>query len=561
MYRYDEFDARIVADRVQEFRAQVERRLSGQLTEDEFKPLRLQNGVYLQLHAYMLRIAIPYGTLSARQMRRLAEIAERYDRGYGHFTTRQNLQFNWPRLVDVPEILEKLAEVEMHCIQTSGNCIRNVTADHFAGVAADEIEDPRPTAELIRQWSTFHPEFAFLPRKFKIAVSGTPDDRAATLVHDIGLVLRRAPETGEIGYRVSVGGGLGRTPMIGRVLREFLPKRELLGYLEAILRVYNAEGRRDNKYKARIKILVHETGLDDFRALVEAEYAAIHAPSVDVGDEERARIAAYFAPPELQARPGAQAVLDRAAAEDDGLARFTAHNLFPHKVAGHAAVTISLKPIGAPPGNATADQMRLVADLADRFSLGEIRVSHEQNLILPHVGLDDVPALYAALAEAGLASANIGLVTDIIACPGLDYCALATARSIPIAQAIAERFADPARQALIGPLSLNISGCINACGHHHIGGIGILGLEKNGVENYQITLGGDQGLDASIGERLGPGVPAEAVPDVMDALIAIYLAERSSPAERFTDVVRRKGVAFFRPALASVEEGASHAAA
>jgi len=561
MYRYDEFDAAIVADRVAEFRAQVERRLSGQLTEDEFKPLRLQNGVYLQLHAYMLRIAIPYGTLSSHQLRRLAEIAERYDRGYGHFTTRQNLQFNWPSLVDVPEILEKLAEVEMHCIQTSGNCIRNVTADHFAGVAADEVEDPRPTAELVRQWSTFHPEFAFLPRKFKIAVTGSPQDRAATMVHDIGLVIRRHPDTGEIGYRISVGGGLGRTPMIGRVIRDFLPKRELLAYLEAVLRVYNAEGRRDNKYKARIKILVHETGLEEFRALVEAEYARLDGPSVDVGDQERARIAAYFAPAALQARPQAQAVLDRAAARDAGLAAFVANNLFPHRVEGHAAVTVSLKPIGAPPGDATADQMRAVADLADRYSQGEIRVSHEQNLILPHVALDDVPALYAALGKAGLASANAGLITDIIACPGLDYCALATARSIPIAQAIAERFADPARQAQIGAVGLKISGCINACGHHHVGGIGILGLEKNGIENYQITLGGDPGLDASIGERLGPGVAAEEVPDVVEALIALYLTERQSPAERFTDVVRRKGVAFFKPALTQTQREPSDAAA
>jgi len=561
MYRYDEFDAAIVADRVAQFRAQVERRLSGQLTEEEFKPLRLQNGVYLQLHAYMLRIAIPYGTLSSRQLRRLAEIAERYDRGYGHFTTRQNLQFNWPSLVDVPEILEKLAEVEMHCIQTSGNCIRNVTADHFAGVAGDEVEDPRPTAELVRQWSTFHPEFAFLPRKFKIAVTGSPQDRAATMVHDIGLVIRRHPDSGEIGYRISVGGGLGRTPMIGRVIRDFLPKQKLLAYLEAVLRVYNAEGRRDNKYKARIKILVHETGLEEFRALVEAEYAGLDGPSVDVGDRERARIAAYFAPPALEARPQAQAVLDRVAARDADLAAFVANNLFPHRVEGHAAVTISLKPMGAPPGDATADQMRALADLADGFSLGEIRVSHEQNLILPHVALDEVPALHAALGPAGLATANAGLITDIIACPGLDYCALATARSIPIAQAIAERFADPARQALIGSVGLKISGCINACGHHHVGGIGILGLEKNGIENYQITLGGDPGLDASIGERLGPGVAAQQVPDVVEALIALYLAERQSSAEGFTDVVRRRGVAFFKPALTQAQGEPSDAAA
>src|SRR4051812_14593395 len=486
MYRYDEFDEALVRDRIVQFRDQVARRIDGSLTEEEFVLIRQMNGLYLQLHAYMLRVAIPYGTLSAGQMRQLALIADRHDRGYGHFTTRQNIQFNWPRLNEVADILDLLADVEMHCIQTSGNCIRNTTADHFAGVAADEVEDPRPTAELIRQWSSLHPEFSFLPRKFKIAVTGSSEDRAAIGVHDIGLRIVR-DDAGEIGYKVLVGGGLGRTPMIGKVVREFLPRAELLSYLEAILRVYNLEGRRDNKYKARIKILVHEIGVEAFSARVEEEYAALAGREIDVDAEEIARIASYFAPPAYEALP-ARSESFEAAKRDPAFARFARTNLFPHKIAGYTAVTISLKPIGLPPGDATSDQMRVMADLADRHSFGELRVTHVQNIILPHVRLDDVPTVWSALVEAGLADANVGLITDIIACPGMDYCKLATARSIPIAQEISTRFADAEREDLIGKLGIKISGCINACGPHHVGHIGILGLDKAGVENYQITL-------------------------------------------------------------------------
>ncbi len=566
MYRYDEFDERFVRERVAQFRTQVERRLSGALTEDEFKPLRLKNGVYLQLHAYMLRVAIPYGTLSSRQLQQLALIGERYDRGYGHFTTRQNLQFNWPKLRDIPHILDLLADVGMHCIQTSGNCIRNVTADHFAGVAADEVEDPRPTAELIRQWSTLHPEFDYLPRKFKIAVTGAPEDRAAIHAHDIGLAVLRHPETGEIGYRVLVGGGLGRTPMIGKTVREFLPKRDLLAYLEAIMRVYNLEGRRDNKYKARVKILVHEIGVEDFRARVEAEFAALDGPSVHADAEEVARIAAYFAPPAYAALPALSQAFEAAKAANPAFARWAAANLFPHKQPGYAAVTISLKRIGEAPGDATSGQMRAIADLADRFSFGEIRVTHHQNLVLPHVRHSDLFALWQALGAQGLEEANVGLITDIISCPGLDYCALATARSIPIAQSIARRFADADRQRAIGPIGIKISGCINACGHHHIGHIGILGLEKRGEESYQITLGGDASENAAIGELLGPGIPAGDVPDAVERIIDTYLRERQ-PGESFIDAVRRLGHAPFKAAflnaaaeLPSTQE-AAHAAA
>ena len=547
MYRYDEFDAGIVRDRVAQFRGQVERRLDGSLSEDEFRPLRMMNGLYLQLHAYMLRVAIPYGTLDSRQMRQLAMIAERWDRGYGHFTTRQNIQFNWPRLGDVPDILGALAQVEMHCIQTSGNCIRNVTADHFAGVAADEIEDPRPTAELIRQWSTLHPEFSFLPRKFKIAVTGAARDRAATGVHDIGVRIVLG-ESGEPGYRISVGGGLGRTPMIGKVIRDFLPKSQLLSYLEAILRAYNLEGRRDNKFKARIKILVHEIGTEAFTERVERIFAGLDRDRIDVADAERDRIAAYFAPPDYLSLPARSAAFE-AAKRDPEFARFAATNLFPHKVPGYAVITVSAKPIGQAPGDVSADQMRVLADLAEAYSFDELRITHVQNAVLPNVRLDDVPAVWARLVEAGLATANAGLITDIIACPGMDYCTLATARSIPIAQAIARRFADSERQRLIGELGIKISGCINACGHHHVGAIGILGLDKAGVENYQITLGGDPGDDTALGERLGPGVDAEAVPDVIERLVEIYLRLRTSPAEPFIDTVRRLGLDSFRPAL------------
>jgi sulfite reductase (NADPH) hemoprotein beta-component len=555
MYRYDEFDARLVRERVREFRAQVERRLDGSLTEDEFKPLRLQNGLYLQLHAYMLRIAIPYGTLSSRQLRQLALIGERFDRGYGHFTTRQNIQFNWPRLKDVPDILELLAEVEMHAIQTSGNCIRNVTADHFAGVAADEVEDPRATAELIRQWSSLHPEFSFLPRKFKIAVTGAEHDRAAVKAHDIGLRILRHPSTGETGYEVIVGGGLGRTPMIGKVVREFLPKHDLLAYLEAIMRVYNLEGRRDNKFKARVKILVHEIGAEEFRRRVEHEFAALDGPSVNADPEEVKRIAAYFAPPAYAELPEHSVKLETAKAAHRDFARFVETNVFPHRVPGYAAVTISLKAIGGVPGDATCEQMRIIADLAERHGFGEIRVTHIQNLVLPHVRKDELFALWEALDATELATANSGLVTDIISCPGLDYCSLATARSIPIAQSISRRFADGARQREIGPLGIKISGCINACAHHHIGHIGILGLEKNGAEYYQLTLGGDATENAALGERLGPGLAAEEVPDAVEKIVGVYLGTRA-PGEEFIATYRRVGIAPFRHAF----EGELHAA-
>ena len=547
MYRYDEFDRTIVAERVSQFRGQVERRLAGRLSEDEFKPLRLMNGLYLQLHAYMLRVAIPYGTLSARQMRRLADIADKYDKGYGHFTTRQNIQYNWPKLEDVPDILDDLAEVEMHAIQTSGNCIRNVTSDPWAGVAADEIEDPRPTAELIRQWSTFHPEFSFLPRKFKIAVTGSPNDRAAVKVHDIGLRMI-ANKAGEPGYEVIVGGGQGRTPMVGVTIRDFLPKADLLAYLEAIMRVYNLHGRRDNKYKARIKILVHEEGADKIREEVEAEFARAGGLEVEPDAREVERIAQYFAPPAYDDLPEASGRLDAALASDPAFAAWHRFSAADHRVAGYAIANISLKPIGGAPGDATAEQMRAVADLADKFSMGEIRVTHTQNLVLPNVRKDDLHSLWQGLGEAGLAEANTGLVTDIIACPGLDYCALATARSIPIAQAISRRFADPARQGDIGEIGIKISGCINACGHHHVGHIGILGLEKRGEEFYQISLGGDASETAAIGEIVGRGFAHEEVADAVETIVGAYLARRQD-GERFIDTYRRIGAEPFKEAL------------
>jgi sulfite reductase (NADPH) hemoprotein beta-component len=548
MYRYDEFDASFVRERVSEFRNQVERRLDGSLQEEEFRPLRLMNGLYLQLHAYMLRVAIPYGTLSARQLRQLAMIADKWDKGYGHFTTRQNIQFNWPKLKDVPDILDALADVDMHAIQTSGNCIRNVTADQFSGIAADEIEDPRPTAELLRQWSSAHPEFSFLPRKFKIAVTGASHDRAAIKAHDIGLRVIKHPQTHEIGYEISVGGGLGRTPLIGKIIRDFLPKHDLLAYIEALMRVYNAEGRRDNKYKARVKILVHETGLNSVKQAVEAEFAANNHGHHAVDADELSRIASYFSSPAYQVLPDHSALLDAAMQSDDDLRRFVETNGFAHKVPGYLAITISLKAIGAAPGDATSDEMRALADAADQFSFGELRVTHLQNIVLPYVKKDDVPELYAHLKRNGLATANIGLITDIVACPGMDYCALATARSIPIAQDIAKRFADTKRQHLIGELGIKISGCINACGHHHIGNIGILGLEKSGEESYQITLGGDATEHAAIGERLGPGVTADAVPDTIERIVDIYLAERHQ-GERFIETYRRVGLDRFKGAI------------
>ena len=552
MYRYDEFDRTFVKERVAEFRSQVERRLDGSLSDDEFKPLRLMNGLYLQLHAYMLRVAIPYGTLSARQMRQLAMIADKWDKGYGHFTTRQNIQFNWPKLSDVPAMLDALAEVEMHAIQTSGNCIRNVTADQFSGVAADEVEDPRPTAELLRQWSSLHPEFTFLPRKFKIAVTGATHDRAAIKAHDIGLRVLRHPESHEIGYEVSVGGGLGRTPLIGKLIREFLPRQDLLPYLEALMRVYNSEGRRDNKYKARVKILVHETGIEEIRKAVEDEFEAMDGPSVAADPAELERIAAYFAPPAYEKLPATSSALQSKLNENADFARFVETNGFAHKAQGYRAITVSLKPIGGAPGDATSDEMRALADASDRFSLGELRVTHLQNIVLPYVKDDELFELWTFLNEHGLATANVGLITDIVACPGMDYCALATARSIPIAQAIATRFADPDRQKLIGELGIKISGCINACGHHHIGNIGILGLEKSGEESYQITLGGDATENAAIGERLGPGVTADAVPDTIERLVDIYLGERQN-GERFIDTYRRVGIDRFKGAIHAID--------
>ena len=548
MYRYDEFDHAFVRERVAQFGDQVRRRLAGELEEEQFKPLRLQNGVYLQLHSYMLRIAVPYGTLNPRQMRMLAHIARDYDKGYGHFTTRQNLQFHWPRLEDVPEILGKLAEVEMHCIQTSGNCIRNVTADHFAGVSADEVADPRPYAEILRQWSSLHPEFLFLPRKFKIAVTGAPSDRAAIQFHDIGYQVKRSAE-GALGFAVYVGGGMGRTPMIAKKIRDFLPEEDLLAYSEAILRVYNMHGRRDNKFKARIKILVHETGMENIAQEIEAEFEAIRHGVLRLPEAEVERIAAYFAPPVYAERPGASAVLERARLADPDFDRWVRHNVSRHRMPGYAIATISLKPIGGVPGDATADQMDLVADLAERFSEGEVRVSHEQNLVLPHVALDDLKAVHDALAEVGLATANAGLVTDIISCPGLDYCALANARSIPIAERISERFAETGRQEAIGALKIKISGCINACGHHHAGHIGILGVDRKGEEFYQITLGGSGAEDAAIGEIVGRGFSTAEVVDAVETIVDTYLANRESESEPFLDAYRRLGPSPFKEAL------------
>ncbi|WP_216331286.1 nitrite/sulfite reductase [Rhizobium sp. X9] len=548
MYRYDEFDHAFVEGRVAQFRDQVERRLSGELAEDAFKPLRLMNGVYLQLHAYMLRVAIPYGTLNSKQMRMLAHIARKYDRGYGHFTTRQNIQYNWPRLSDTPDILSELASVEMHALQTSGNCIRNVTADHFAGAAADEVADPRPYAEILRQWSSVHPEFSFLPRKFKIAVTGAERDRAAIQVHDIGLHLKKN-DKGEIGFAVYVGGGQGRTPMIAKKIRDFLPEEDLLSYTTAIMRVYNLHGRRDNKYKARIKILVHETGADELARQVEVEFAELKNTELKLPDADIAAITAYFAPPALQDRPEGWESLARWKRADEGFARFVEQNVAPHKHPDYGMVTISLKPIGGIPGDATDEQMELVADIAAEYAFDEIRISHEQNIILPHVALADLEPVYRALVGAGLATANAGLITDIIACPGLDYCALANARSIPVAQEISTRFGAPERQAEIGELKIKISGCINACGHHHVGHIGLLGVEKKGAELYQITLGGSGDENTSIGEIIGRGFEPEKVTDAVETIVDTYLGLRLSKEENFLEAYRRVGPQPFKDAL------------
>ncbi len=545
MYKYNEFDAAFVRERVAQFREQVERRIDGSLTEDEFKPLRLMNGLYLQLHAYMLRVAIPYGTLSSRQMRQLAMIAERWDKGYGHFTTRQNIQYNWPKLRDVPDMLAALADVGMHAIQTSGNTIRNITSDHFAGAAADEIDDPRPVAELLRQWSTDHPEFQFLPRKFKIAITGSPNDRAVTKAHDIGL--RMIERNGQPGFEVIVGGGLGRTPMIGKVIREFLPRQDLLPYVEAIVSVYNLLGRRDNKYKARIKITVHENGLEAVRDLVEARFEEIRPDYSGVDQAMLAGFEADFAAPDFKVTQTITFEANRAASA--GFRSWTDTNLAEHHAVGYAIVTVSLKAHGATPGDASADQMRVLAGLAERYGHDELRISHEQNVILPHVHKSDLPVVYAELLKAGLATANVGLISDIIACPGMDYCALATARSIPIAQEIATRFDELKLEHDIGALKIKISGCINACGHHHVGHIGILGLDRAGVENYQITLGGDGTETAAIGERAGPGFSADEIVPAVERLVFAYLDLRDNADEIFIETYRRLGLSPFKAAL------------
>ena len=556
MYSYNEFDEAFVRERVAQFRGQVERRIDGSLSEDEFRPLRLMNGLYLQLHAYMLRVAVPYGTINPTQMRQLAHIAETFDKGYGHFTTRQNIQFNWPKLRDVPDILEALADVEMHAIQTSGNTIRNVTADHFAGAAADEIEDPRPYAELIRQWSTDHPEFQFLPRKFKIAITGSPNDRAVTKAHDIGLRMVRSAD-GLPGFEVIVGGGLGRTPMVGKVIRGFLPTGDLLPYIEAIVSVWNLLGRRDNKYKARIKITVHEHGIDEIQRLVEDRFVEIRPSFSGVDQDLLAEIKQHFASPDLAER--SVEAFEAARRADPSFRSWSDTNLAAHRVDGCAIVTISLKKPGATPGDATAAQMRRMAEIAETFGHGELRISHEQNVILPHVHKADLPAVYAALRAADLATANVGLIGDIIACPGMDYCALATARSIPVAQEIAERFEALKLDHEIGPLKTKISGCINACGHHHVGHIGILGLDRAGVENYQITLGGDGTEDMVIGDKTGPGFAYDEITGAIERIVMAYLGERLSPEETFLETYRRIGIAPFKAALYEQGETANAA--
>ncbi|MDD9877872.1 MAG: nitrite/sulfite reductase [Magnetovibrio sp.] len=547
MYRYDEFDHALVQDRVAQYRDQVARRISGELSEEQFRPLRLMNGLYLQLHAYMLRVAIPYGTLSSKQLRKLAHIARTYDKGYGHWTTRQNIQFNWPKLDETPDILAELAEVEMHAIQTSGNTIRNVTADAYGGVAADEIEDPRIWAEIIRQWSTLHPEFSFLPRKFKIAVTGAPHDRAAVRFHDIGVIVKRNWD-GEIGFEVLVGGGLGRTPMIAKTIRQFLPKQHLLSYLEAILRVYNLIGRRDNKYKARIKIMVHELGIDEVGEMVEDEWERIKTGELELPADEIARIRAYFAPPEYEALPAEDPGFAAKRFEDRACAQWVRSNVNHHKQPGYAIVDLSVKPEGQPPGDVTDAQMDAVADLAEAYSMDELRVTHEQNLVFPYVKQSDLYELWRKLIEQGLATANVGLVSDIIACPGLDYCALANARSIPVAQRISKRFADLDRQHDIGELRMKISGCINACGHHHVGHIGLLGVDRRGEEYYQITLGGAPGEDASVGKIIGPAFSSGDVVDAVEELVNVYVEKRRE-GERFLDTYRRIGEEPFKTRL------------
>jgi len=544
MYRYDTYDHQIVQERVAQFRDQVRRRLSDELTEDEFRPLRLQNGLYMQRHAYMLRVAIPYGLLSSKQLRMLAHIARKYDRDYGHFTTRQNIQYNWINLEETPDILADLASVEMHAIQTSGNCIRNITSDQFAGVAADELLDPRPFAEILRQWSTFHPEFAYLPRKFKIAINAAAEDRAVVKAHDIGLNLVQN-ENGETGFQVLVGGGLGRTPIIGSVIREFLPWQHLLSYIEAIMRVYNEYGRRDNKYKARIKILVKALGVEEFTRQVEQEWHDLQDSPSTITIDELNRVASYFEPPVYEHLPDADLLLAEQRHDNKGFSSWMNRNVRPHKKQGYAIVTLSLKKTGVPPGDATSAQMDVVADMADRYSFGELRVTHEQNLVLADVKQTDLYAVYTEAKAHGLATPNIGLLTDMICCPGGDFCSLANAKSIPIAGAIAERFDNLDFQHDIGEIELNISGCINACGHHHVGNIGILGVDKDGSEWYQVSIGGRQGNESAIGKIIGPSFAADQMPEVIARLLDVYVSERHED-ERFIDTVDRLGIEPFK---------------
>jgi sulfite reductase (NADPH) hemoprotein beta-component len=557
MYRYDSYDHALVAERVAQFRDQTRRYLAGELTDDEFRPLRLQNGLYIQRLAPMLRVAVPYGMLNTKQLRMLAHIARKYDKGYGHFTTRQNIQYNWPKLEQVPDILADLASVEMHAIQTSGNCIRNITTDHFAGVAADEIVDPRPLAEILRQWSTFHPEFAYLPRKFKIAINGAVQDRAAVLLHDIGLHVVKN-DAGEVGIRVIVGGGMGRTPMIGHVVREFLPWRHMLTYCEAILRVYNRYGRRDNLFKARIKILVKALGVEEFTRQVEADWAGeVDSPDT-ITDAEFARVAQYFNPREYEKLPEIDAHYVQALADSRAFAKWAERNVHPHRAPGYAAVTLSLKKTGVPPGDATAEQMDFIADLADRFSLGELRVSHEQNLIFGDVKKSELFTLWQEAKSRGLATPNVGLLTNIVCCPGGDFCSLANAKSIPIAEAIQRRFDDLDYLHDVGELDLNISGCMNSCGHHHIGHIGILGVDKQGAEWYQVSIGGRQGREAALGQVIGPSFAAADMPGVVGKLIETYLDERHED-ELFVDTVHRLGIAPFKARVYGAAKESAHA--
>lgn len=547
MYRYDPLDQRLVDERVEQFRDQVARRMAGEITEDEFKPLRLMNGLYIQLHAYMLRIAIPYGMLSSTQLRKLAHIARTYDRGYGHFTTRQCIQFNWPKLEDTPEILAELAEVQMHAIQTSGNSFRNVTADQYAGVSADEIDDSRPYAEIIRQWGALHPEFSYLPRKFKIAVTGSPNDRTAAKFHDIGVILKKN-DVGETGFEIIIGGGQGRTPMIAQIVREFLPRHDLLSYLEAIMRIYNLMGRRDNIFKAKLKILVYKLGIDEMQKLVEEEWNQIKDGPLKLPQAEIDRVAAHFAPPPFETVESDPRAFDIHKFESLAFARWARTNVAAHKQPGYAIVNLTLKPTGGVPGDATAEQMDAVADLADRYSLGEIRVTHEQNLVFAHVKEADLYRLWRALDEIGFATPNLSLIGDMICCPGLDYCGLANARSIPVAQRIGKRFADLDRQLDIGELRLKISGCINACGHHHVGHIGILGVERKGEEYYQITLGGNPAMDATIGDVVGPAFSSDDVVDAVETVVTTYVKLRAD-GERFLDTYHRVGAEPFKERL------------